>query len=39
MNVERAIQLQEQSWRLQAEGKLEEASSRCREALHLMGAR
>jgi tetratricopeptide (TPR) repeat protein len=36
MNVERAIQLQEQSWRLQAEGKLEEASSRCREALHLM---
>jgi tetratricopeptide (TPR) repeat protein len=36
MNVERAIELQEQSWNLEAEGKLEEASRACREALRLM---
>jgi tetratricopeptide (TPR) repeat protein len=36
MNVERAIELQEQSWNLQAEGKLEEAVRACREALELM---
>jgi len=36
MTVERAIELQEQSWSQQAEGKLEEASSACRKALRLM---
>jgi len=36
MTVERAIELQEQSWNLQAEGKLEEAFCACREALRLM---
>jgi tetratricopeptide (TPR) repeat protein len=36
MSLERAIGLQEQSWNLQAEGKLEEASCACREALRLM---
>ncbi len=36
MTVERAIELQEQSWNLQAEGKLAEASSACREALRLI---
>jgi len=38
MTVERAIELQEQSWNLQAEGKLDEASRACREALALMEA-
>jgi len=36
MNVERAIELQEQSWALGAEGKLDEAASAGREALRLM---
>jgi len=36
MTIERAIELQEQSWNLQADGKLEEASFACREALQLM---
>ncbi|MFI5107885.1 MAG: tetratricopeptide repeat protein [Terriglobales bacterium] len=36
MTVERAIELQEQSWNLEAEGKLDEASCACREALRLM---
>jgi len=36
MTVERAIELQAQSWTLLAEEKLESASSTCREALQLM---
>ena len=36
MTIERAIELQEQSWTLQAEGKLDEASCACREALRLI---
>jgi len=36
MSTERVIELQEQSWRLQADGRLDEASSLCREALHLI---
>jgi tetratricopeptide (TPR) repeat protein len=36
MTVERAIELQEQSWNLGAEGKLEEAACACREALRLI---
>jgi tetratricopeptide (TPR) repeat protein len=36
LSIERAIELQELSWNLQAEGKLDEASELCREALHLM---
>src|SRR5437868_4871191 len=36
MNADRAIELQEQAWRLQAEGKLDEAFLACGEALRLM---
>ena len=36
MNVERAIELQEQAWNFQAEGKLEDALLSSREALRLM---
>jgi tetratricopeptide (TPR) repeat protein len=36
VNVERAIELQEQSWNLQAEGRLEEACCACLEALEFM---
>jgi hypothetical protein len=36
MTVARAVELQEQSWTLEAEGKLDEASCACREALRLM---
>lgn len=36
MNVERAIELQEQAWRLQADGKLEDALIACREAMRLI---
>ncbi|MGC2323563.1 MAG: tetratricopeptide repeat protein [Terriglobales bacterium] len=36
MTVERAIELQEQSWALGAEGKLDEAADAGREALRLM---
>ena len=36
MTVEQAIGLQEQSWTVQAEGKLDEAACACREALRLM---
>ena len=38
MNVQRAVELQEQAWSLQAEGKLDDAWLRCREALQLMEA-
>ena len=38
MTVERAIELQEQCWALEAEAKLDEASCACREALQLMEA-
>src|SRR6266567_2633261 len=38
MNVERAVELQEQAWRLQTEGKLDEAFVACGEALRLMEA-
>ncbi len=36
MNVERAIELQEQAWNFQGEGKLEDALLASREALRLM---
>jgi tetratricopeptide (TPR) repeat protein len=36
LTVQRAIELQEQSWSLQAEGKLDESACACREALRLM---
>jgi len=36
MNVERAIELQEQAWSFQAEGKLDDAQLTCREDLRLM---
>jgi tetratricopeptide (TPR) repeat protein len=36
MNADRAVELQEQAWNLQAEGKLEEAARACREALLLL---
>ena len=36
LSIERAIQLQELSWNLQAEGKLEEARRTCGEAVRLM---
>ena len=36
MNAGRAIELQEQAWSLQAEGKLDQALIACREALRLM---
>lgn len=36
MTIERIIELQEQSWSLEAEGKLDEAACVCREALRLM---
>ena len=36
MNTGRAIELQEQAWSLQAEGKLEEALLACRQALRIM---
>ena len=36
MSVERAIELQERAWSLQAEGKLGEARFACREALRLL---
>jgi len=36
MSLERVIELQEQSWNLEAEGKLDEACHACREALRLM---
>jgi len=38
MSAERAIELQAQSWALEADGKLDEASRACREALRLMEA-
>jgi len=38
MSAERAIELQAQSWALEADGKLDEAASACREALRLMEA-
>ena len=36
MNTDRAVELQEQAWNLQAEGKLEEAAVTCRNALLLL---
>ena len=36
MTIARAIELQEQSWKLEAGGKLAEAACACREALRLM---
>jgi len=36
MNTERAVELQEQAWNLQAEGKLDEAASAVRKALLLL---
>jgi tetratricopeptide (TPR) repeat protein len=36
MNVERAIELQEQAWNFQAEGRLGDARQTCTEALQLM---
>jgi len=36
MNFDQAIELQEQAWSLQSQGKLEEASMACREALRLV---
>jgi tetratricopeptide (TPR) repeat protein len=36
VSVERAIELQEEAWGLQAAGKLEDALATCREALRLM---
>lgn len=36
MNTDRTVELQEQAWNLQAEGKLEEAAIVCREALRLL---
>jgi len=38
MNPERAVELQEQAWNLQAEGKLEEAATAVRKALLLLEA-
>jgi tetratricopeptide (TPR) repeat protein len=36
MNTDRAVELQEQAWNLQAEGKLDEAATAVREALLLL---
>jgi tetratricopeptide (TPR) repeat protein len=36
MNIERAVELQEQAWSFQAQGKLEDASLACRQALQLL---
>ena len=36
MNTERAVELQEQAWNLQAEGKLDEAATAVRKALLLL---
>lgn len=36
MNIDQIIELQEQAWHLQSEGKLEEAALACREALRLV---
>jgi tetratricopeptide (TPR) repeat protein len=36
MNADRAVELQERAWNLQAEGKLAEAATACREALRLL---
>jgi tetratricopeptide (TPR) repeat protein len=38
MSIERANELQEQAWALQAEGRLDEAFADCVEALHLVEA-
>ena len=38
MSTERAIELQEEAWALQAKGRLVEASRVCREALRLVEA-
>jgi tetratricopeptide (TPR) repeat protein len=36
MNIEHALELQEHSWTLHAEGKLDDAAAACREALRLI---
>ena len=38
MNTDRAVELQEYAWTLQAEGRLDEAFKACREALQLIEA-
>ena len=38
MNTESAVELQEQAWNLQAEGKLEEAAAACEKAIELLDA-